>query len=458
MSKSIKPRLAKGTRDFSPEDMSLRNYIMDVIRTQFKCYGYVQIETPAVENLETLTGKYGEEGEKLIFKILNSGDFLKGANSEDLQNQNSEKIISQISEKALRYDLTVPFARYVVQHRNDISFPFRRYQMQPVWRADRPQKGRYREFYQCDADVIGSNSLLMEAEFVNLIDGVFKELEINATIKLNSRKVLYGFCEANGIEKRFIEFTTILDKLDKRTWQDIITEFREKNFMENLISNTATLKDYTGLPFALKNIEKLESLVGDSAIGKEGIIELKQLLGYLNDLPVSFVDVKLDLTLARGLNYYTGAIIEVLAKDHEMGSICGGGRYDDLTGIFGMPDVSGIGSSFGIDRIFDILKIQGWRSQDEVKKVMLVNLGDASLSYNLNLLKELRNAGIQSEIFPDNDKLKKQFKYADQKGFHFVIVAGSDEQEKNIFSLKDLKSGDQKDVEKDKVVQFLINS
>ncbi len=457
MSGSIKPRLAKGTRDFSPEDMSLRNHIFDVIRMQYELFGFEQIETPAVENLETLTGKYGDEGDKLIFKILNSGDYLSKADESLLKEKDSEKLLPQISEKALRYDLTVPFARYVVQHRNDISFPFRRYQIQPVWRADRPQKGRYREFFQCDADVIGSDSLLNEAEFVSLMDKVFDQLDINVVIKLNNRKVLYGFCEHNGIVDKFQEFTVILDKLDKKPWEDLTQDFLNAGFSENVVNNAKSLVSKSGSSFSKESINSVSELVGSSDTGLKGIEELNEIADYIQGIGLKRAKVELDLSLARGLNYYTGAIIEVKAMDHQIGSICGGGRYDDLTGIFGMPDVSGIGISFGIDRIFDIMKNQGWTERAKAKGILIMNFGPEVLKFNLEMLEELRENNISAVLYPDNDKLKKQFKYADQKQFELVLMAGDEEMKRNVFSIKNLSTGDQKEVQREDVVSELKN-
>ena len=455
-SKFIKPGLAKGTRDFTPKDMRLRNFIIETIKSHFEVFGFEQIETPAVENLETLTGKYGEEGDKLIFKILNSGDYLKNAEKSYLIEGDSDKLVPFISEKALRYDLTVPFARYVVMHRNDITFPFRRYQVQPVWRADRPQKGRYREFYQCDADVIGSNSLLLEAEFVQLIDKVFSSLKIKAELRLNNRKILYGFCEKLGIEKKFRNFTVILDKLDKKSWEELSNEFNDNGFSKEVIESAEKLIKLSGNNLSKENIEKIKDIVSSSSIGQQGIDELLTISEQLMAVNTESLEVKLDLTLARGLDYYTGAIIEVLATEHQIGSICGGGRYDDLTGVFGLENVSGIGISFGIDRIFDIL--QG-KDLSEVKnnfKVLLINFGKSTSTYNLKMLNELRNKGIVSEYYPDSDKLKKQFKYADQKNFDFVLMAGEEEAEKAEFSLKDLKSGSQRNISSGLVVDSLL--
>lgn len=456
-SKIIKPGLAKGTRDFSPKDMVLRNFIIETIKSHFEVFGFEQIETPAVENLETLTGKYGQEGDKLIFKILNSGDYLKNADKTYLNEGDSDKLVPFIAEKALRYDLTVPFARYVVMHRNDITFPFRRYQVQPVWRADRPQKGRYREFYQCDADVIGSNSLLLESEFVQLIDKVFNSLKIKAELRINNRKILYGFCEKLGIERNFRNYTVILDKLDKKSWEELSNEFKENGFSEEVIEYTLKLKQLSGKKLSLENIKNIKELVTNSEIGQQGINELLIISEQFMATETESLEVKLDLTLARGLDYYTGAIIEVVATEHQIGSICGGGRYDDLTRVFGLENVSGVGISFGIDRIFDILQGIDLNERNKRLKVLLINFGESTSVYNLKMLKVLRANGLVSEYYPDPDKLKKQFKYADQKKFDFVLMAGEDEAIKAEFSLKDLRSGRQQNISSELVVDSLLN-
>ena len=453
MGNAIKPRLAKGTRDFSPSDMALRNHILDVIKVHFNAFGFEQIETPAVENLETLTGKYGEEGDRLIFKILNSGDYLRNVDESLLREKDSNALIPQLCEKALRYDLTVPFARYVVQHRNDINFPFRRYQIQPVWRADRPQKGRYREFYQCDADVIGSDSLIIEAEFIDLIHRVFTDLKIPATIKVNSRKILLGFCQAMGMEKDFVTFTTILDKLDKKDWTDLKEEFSQAGFADKVIQGIEVLRELNGLGFTASNLDAVEKKLSLSDLGKKGLTELRETASYLSGRAADMTVI--DLSLARGLNYYTGAILEVVANDVNMGSVCGGGRYDDLTGIFGLDDMSGMGISFGIDRIFDILSEGSGNQLKPNRHVVFVNFGAKEAQYSMKALSSLRTEGITAELYPDADKLKKQFKYADQKGASHVITAGASEMEKGIFGLKDLRTGNQEEYDLKGLIQHL---
>ncbi|HAW51904.1 MAG TPA: histidine--tRNA ligase [Flavobacteriales bacterium] len=456
MGQQIKPRLAKGTRDFSPADMNLRNYIFKTITGHFDRFGFEQIETPAIENLETLTGKYGDEGDQLIFKILNSGDYLSKADEDLLREKNSSALIPSISEKALKYDLTVPFARYVVLHRNEITFPFRRYQIQPVWRADRPQKGRYREFYQCDADVIGSNSLLLEVEFINLIHNVFKDLNISVKIKLNSRKILFGFCQAIGIENDFTSFTTILDKLDKKPWSELEGDFADAGFTADQIKSAKKLASVNGIELTEKSVARLSEEIPLTEIGEKGVEELKTIARYLGSSHAEVVE--LDLSLARGLNYYTGAIIEVKADKVDIGSVCGGGRYDDLTGIFGLPDTSGIGISFGIDRIYDILRSREESLQQTRpgKHVVFVNFGENEVKYSIDAVNSLRQAGVRSELYPDADKLKKQFKYADQKGASHVVTAGEAEIEKKEYRVKDLKTGEQWELSFDKMKNLLL--
>jgi len=454
MTKAIKPRLARGTRDFLPSDMVLRNHILNTVRKQFELFRFEQIETPAVENLETLTGKYGEEGDKLIFKILNSGDYLKKIGDKELSNYDAKSLLPEISDKALRYDLTVPFARFVVQHQNDISFPFRRYQIQPVWRADRPAKGRYREFYQCDADIIGSDSLMLEAELIDLIKRIFSDLNISITIKVNSRKLLYGFCEKQNIQNQFTEFTTILDKIDKKPWEDLNQDFIQSGFSEELIHHTKDFIDHSGSVLSMESIDVIAKKVEGSQIGTEGVKEMQEIASLVD---ITGNDgVVLDLSLARGLNYYTGAIIEVIANDFQIGSVCGGGRYDDLTSMFGLPDVSGIGISFGIDRIYDILKGESASStMSSGIKVLFVNFGSDEIPYALKAVSEIRDAGITIDLYPDAHKMKKQFRYADQIGVSHVIIAGKEEMEKSIFKLKNLESGDQKDYKMDDLINHL---
>jgi len=433
--------IPKGTRDFSPIEMAKRNYIFDTIREVFKLYGYAQIETPAMENLSTLMGKYGEEGDKLLFKVLNSGDFLNKANQEALQNKDSNKITTSISDKGLRYDLTVPFARWVVQHQNDISFPFKRYQIQPVWRADRPQKGRYREFYQCDADVIGSKSLLNEVELVKMIDAIFSKLNVNVIIKINNRKILQGIAESFNENDKLIDIAVAIDKLDKIGIEKVCDELRSKNINKDLIlyfQEVATKEGFT--------ISEIKKLFADknSEIGKLGVEELEFIIERVEDLGLK-AELDIDFTLARGLNYYTGTIIEVKAKDVEIGSITGGGRYDDLTGIFGLKDVSGVGISFGADRIYDVLEqLAGF--PDNITKsttLMFVNFGEKEANYCTKLLYKLREANISCELFPDSAKMKKQMTYANKNNIPFVALVGEDEMNNNLITLKNMDSGEQ---------------
>lgn len=437
-----KPSIPKGTRDFTPVEMAKRNYIFDTIRNVFKLYGYLPIETPAMENLSTLMGKYGEEGDKLLFKILNSGDYLKGVNQESLEAAESNKIQTFISEKGLRYDLTVPFARFVVQHRNEISFPFKRYQIQPVWRADRPQKGRYREFYQCDVDVIGSDSLLNEAELLMIIEDVYTRLGIGVMIKLNNRKILAGIAEIIGEADRLVEITVAIDKLDKIGTENVNKELVERGLSQQAIDRLQPILHLKG-----DNRQKLASLkeiLSASEIGMKGITEIGTVLDIAQASGLS-VGLELDLTLARGLNYYTGAIIEVKAIDAQMGSICGGGRYDDLTGIFGLPGVSGVGVSFGAERIYDVLTELNLFPEETLTgtQVLLVNFGMNESLYCLKVLKAIRDAGISAELYPDSAKMKKQMSYADDKMIPYVILIGDEEMKTGILTLKEMQSGEQ---------------
>lgn len=452
-----KPSIPKGTRDFSPTEMVKRNYIFDAIKAVFRLYGFQPIETPAMENLSTLTGKYGEEGDKLLFKILNSGDFISKVSPELLEEKNSNKLTTKISEKGLRYDLTVPFARYVVQNRNEITFPFKRYQIQPVWRADRPQKGRYREFYQCDVDVIGSNSLLNEVELVQIIDDVFQRLQINTVVKINNRKILSGIAETISESDRMIDITVAIDKLDKIGLEKVNQELVEKGVSKSAIEKLQPILLLEGT--TQEKLIQIEKVIGKTEVGLKGIEEMKTLFDYLNSFNLK-TDVELDLTLARGLNYYTGAIFEVKAKDFEIGSICGGGRYDDLTGIFGMPDVSGVGVSFGAERIYDVLVQQNLFPPDslETTKVMFVNFGEKEEVYCLPVLANLRENGINAEIFPDSAKMKKQMNYANKKQIPFVVLAGESEMEAKKFTLKNMESGEQKSVTAKELIKILSNS
>lgn len=449
-----KPSIPKGTRDFSPVEMVKRNYIFDTIKDVFQLYGFMPIETPSMENLSTLMGKYGEEGDKLLFKVLNSGDFLSKVRDEHLHERNSAKLTTKISEKGLRYDLTVPFARYVVQHRNDINFPFKRYQIQPVWRADRPQKGRYREFYQCDVDVIGSNSLLNEVELIQIVDEVYRRLQLNVVVKLNNRKILAGIAELIGEADKMIDITVAIDKLDKIGLENVNKELAEKGIPQEAIDTLQPIILLSGTND--EKLAKLKELLADSEVGMKGIEELETVFNYLAALKVE-TEVELDLTLARGLNYYTGAIFEVKSKDMEFGSITGGGRYDDLTGIFGLKDVSGVGISFGADRIYDVLEQMDEFPKDttETTKVMFVNFGEKEEMFCLPILAQLRANGIKAEIFPASQKMKKQMTYANNKNIPFVIMVGESEMEEGLVSLKDMESGEQVKLTPDQLVEKL---
>ena len=432
----------KGTRDFTPQEMMRRNYIFDNIRRIFSHYGYVPIETPAMENLSTLTGKYGEEGDKLLFKILNSGNYLSGVPGVLLSEDKLAPLTSKITEKGLRYDLTVPFARFVVNHLNEIAFPFKRYQIQPVWRADKPQKGRYREFFQCDVDVIGSDSLMNEVELVQIIHDVFGSLSVPVIIKLNNRKILAGIAEVAGVSDRFTDLTVALDKLDKIGIAKVMEEFAGRGFTQKELE---LVRPFMNIEGDLDNrINALETHLGNSETGMQGIREMKYIFERLELLNISG-QCELDITLARGLNYYTGTIFEVKAAEVEIGSICGGGRYDDLTGIFGLPGVSGVGISFGADRIYDVLLASGLFPDHDISgtEVLLVNFGEHEEKFCLGLALQLRKAGIITEIYPDNGKLKKQMKYADQKQIPFVVLAGENEISKGILTVKNMKSGEQ---------------
>ncbi len=449
-----KPSIPKGTRDFSPVEMARRNYIFDTVKVIFQRYGFQPIETPAMENLSTLMGKYGEEGDKLLFKILNSGDFISKVPESELQERNSIRLTNRISEKGLRYDLTVPFARFVVQHRNDISFPFKRYQIQPVWRADRPQKGRYREFYQCDVDMIGSTSLLNELELVQIINDVFSALKVNTVVKINNRKILAGIAETIGEAERIVDITVAIDKLDKIGLEKVNQELLDKG-----VSETAVEKLQPILKLSGSNPEKLdqiEAVIGGSEVGSKGIEEMRTLFAYLAGFELN-TEVELDLTLARGLNYYTGAIFEVKAKDVQIGSICGGGRYDDLTGIFGMPDVSGVGISFGADRIYDVMTQLELFPESTVAstKVMFVNFGAAEEAYCLPILAKLRAAKINAEIYPEPAKMKKQMTWADRKQVAFVAMAGEEEMKQEKVTLKNMKTGDQQLLSFEELINIL---
>ena len=439
-----KPSIPKGTRDFSPTEMAKRNYLFSTIKDAFKKFGFAQIETPSFENSSTLMGKYGEEGDRLIFKILNSGDYLKKADASALEDKNSTKLTSSISEKALRYDLTVPFARYVVQHNNDITFPFKRYQIQPVWRADRPQKGRFREFYQCDADVVGSTSLLQEVEFVQLYDEVFAKLGLkDVAIKINNRKVLAGVADVANISDLLIDMTVALDKLDKIGEEKVKEEMLTKGISEEAISKIQPLFELNGTN--VEQLDKLAVLLSESEIGTKGVEELRKVISTVEALGLKVADLELNVTLARGLNYYTGAIYEVEAKGVKMGSIGGGGRYDDLTGIFGLKGLSGVGISFGLDRIYLVLEELGLfpDSKNEGVQIMFVNFGDDEALFCLKAIRQLRENGINAEIYPDSAKMKKQMNYANKMEIPFVALVGEEEMKANEITIKNMESGDQ---------------
>ncbi len=452
-----KPSIPKGTRDFSPAEMVKRNYIFETIKEVFRLYGFQPIETPAMENLSTLMGKYGEEGDKLLFKILNSGDFAGGVPDEIWAEKNSNKLTSKISEKGLRYDLTVPTARFVVQYQNEITFPFKRYQIQPVWRADRPQKGRYREFYQCDVDVIGSNSLLNEVELVQIISDVFTRLKIDTVVKINNRKILSGIAEVIGENQRIVDITVAIDKLEKIGLEKVNAELAEKGVSAEAIEKLQPILALQG--GTKEKIDQLERVLSSSEIGLKGVAELRKLFGYLGTLSLN-TETELDLTLARGLNYYTGAIFEVKAKDAEMGSICGGGRYDDLTGIFGLPNVSGVGVSFGAERIYDVLTAKNLfpEKSTETTKVLFVNFGAAEEAYCLPVLAEIRKNGINAEIFPDSAKMQKQMTYANKKAIPFVVLAGESEIQAEKFTLKNMSTGEQTSVSSEELINILLEN
>ena len=435
------PTIPKGTRDFSPEEMARRNYIFDTIRRTFNLYGFRPIETPAMENLSTLMGKYGEEGDKLLFKILNSGDFMRGVDPEALKDEPS-RLGAKICEKGLRYDLTVPFARFVVQHRNDLQMPFRRYQIQPVWRADRPQKGRYREFYQCDADVVGSDSLLNEVELLQMVDDVFSRLGVRITIKLNNRKVLAGIAELIGAPDKLIDITVAIDKIDKIGIEKVNLELSERGLADEAIKALQPILSVSGT--LEERLTRLSELLADIEIGRKGVEELRYVASHVLALGLK-AELDLDVSLARGLNYYTGTIIEVKARDVEIGSICGGGRYDNLTGVFGMPGLSGVGISFGADRIYDVLNTLNLYPEDALSrpKIIFLNMGEKEAEASLRCIKELRSRGIASVIYPDQAKMKKQMVYANALGVPFVAIIGEQELESGVVNLKNMITGEQ---------------
>ena len=448
-----KPSIPKGTRDFSPVEMMRRNYMFDTIKSVFRAYGYAPLETPAMENLSTLMGKYGEEGDKLLFKILNSGDFMDKVTPEQLAGS-SAALATKICEKGLRYDLTVPFARFVVQHQAEIAFPFKRYQVQPVWRADRPQKGRYREFYQCDVDAIGSRSLLYEAELVQIVESVFRKLGINVVLKLNNRKILFGIAEAIGHADKMIDITVAIDKLDKIGMENVEKELLERGLEQEAVERLKPILTLSG-----SNAEKLATLrttLAASETGLKGVEEMEELFSLIEDYGTE-LEIELDLSLARGLNYYTGAIFEVKAKDYQIGSICGGGRYDDLTGIFGLPDTSGVGISFGADRIYDVMLGLGLFPEEAqmTTKVLFVNFGGEERKASMALLKALRAAGVPSDIYPDSAKMKKQMEYANKRAIPFVIIVGESERTEGVATVKNMAEGTQEKVAFDSLVEYL---
>ena len=437
-----KPSIPKGTRDFSPEEMAKRNYIFNTIKDVYHLYGYQQIETPAMENLSTLMGKYGEEGDKLLFKILNSGDCFAGISDEELLEHNPVRFALKACEKGLRYDLTVPFARFVVQHRNDISFPFKRYQIQPVWRADRPQKGRYREFYQCDSDVVGSDSLLNEVELIQIMDEVFRRFGIRVVIKMNNRKILSGIAEIIGEAEKIVDITVAIDKLDKIGLEKVNEELRAKGLSESAIGSLQPIIKLSGTN--KEKVAKIKEVLAASEIGLKGVAEMDFILDRLECIGLQ-TNLELDLTLARGLNYYTGAIFEVKALDVEIGSITGGGRYDNLTGVFGMEGVSGVGISFGADRIFDVLNQLNLYPSDSLMttQLMFVNFGAKEEEYLLPLVAKIRAAGIRTELYPEPAKMKKQMGYADTKKISFVALVGENEIAQQKINLKNMQTGEQ---------------
>jgi len=451
---SSKPSIPKGTRDFSTDEMLRREYIFETIKNVFRLYGYQPIETPAMENLTTLLGKYGDEGDKLLFRILNSGDFLSSVSDDELEKREYAKLSSKLCEKGLRYDLTVPFARYVVQHRDEIVFPFKRYQIQPVWRADRPQKGRYREFFQCDVDVIGSDSLLNEYELIRIIDDIFKKLKIPTVIKINNRKVLAGIADFIGETDRIVDITVAIDKIDKIGIDSVNSELSGKGLSESAISDLRPFLELGGS--AGEKISKLSGLLSRSKTGMKGIVELQTLFDYVESCELS-CEIELDLTLARGLNYYTGAIIEVKSKDVSIGSICGGGRYDNLTGVFGMAGISGVGISFGADRIYDVLNQLSLFDEiaGTATEVLVVNFGESESIYALKILDTLHNLGVRSELYPDAQKLKKQISYADSKKIPYIIMAGENEIIKNSLTIKIMSTGEQKNISMSDLSSFV---
>lgn len=450
-----KPSIPKGTRDFGPLEMAKRNYIFDTIKSVYALYGFQQIETPAMETLQTLMGKYGEEGDKLLFKILNSGDFLSKVSEEELQERNPLRLAARLCEKGLRYDLTVPFARYVVMHRDELQLPFKRYQIQPVWRADRPQKGRYREFYQCDADVVGSDSLINEVELMQIVDTVFTRFGVRVCIKINNRKILSGIAETIGEADKIVDITVAIDKLDKIGLDNVNEELRNDGISEEAIAKLQPIISLSGT-----NNEKLNviaEVLKDSEIGLKGVEETRFILDTLKSCGLNN-EIELDLTLARGLNYYTGAIFEVKALDVQIGSITGGGRYDNLTGIFGMPGLSGVGISFGADRIYDVLNTLDLYPKDAVNatQLLFINFGDKETAYCMPAVSKARVAGIRTEMYPDSAKMKKQMSYANAKHIPFVALAGENEMNEGKFTLKNMETGQQKLVSAEELIAEVL--
>ena len=449
-----KPSIPKGTRDFGPVEMAKRNYIFNTIREVYALYGFQQIETPAMETLQTLMGKYGEEGDKLLFKVLNSGDFLSKVPDQELLERNANHLAAKLCEKGLRYDLTVPFARYVVMHRDELQLPFKRYQIQPVWRADRPQKGRYREFYQCDADIVGSDSLLNEVELMQIVDTVFTRFGIRVQIKINNRKILSGIAEVIGAADKIVEITVAIDKLDKIGIDNVNAELREDGLSEEQISKLQPIISLSGT-----NEEKLKTIaqvLASSETGVKGVEETRYILNHLDAVGLQN-EIQLDLTLARGLNYYTGAIFEVKALDVEMGSITGGGRYDNLTGIFGLPGLSGVGISFGADRIYDVLNTLDLYPKDSMNatQILFINFGEKETAYCLPIIKKVRVQGISAEIFPDAAKMKKQMAYANAKHIPFVALAGENEINEGKITLKNMETGEQQMVTPEELISLI---
>ncbi len=451
----MKPTIPKGTRDFLPNEMAKRNYIFNTIKEVFRLYGFNQIETPAMENLSTLMGKYGEEGDKLLFKILNSGDYLANVSADELVTKESNKLVNKFSEKGLRYDLTVPFARFVVQYRDKITFPFKRYQIQPVWRADRPQKGRYREFFQCDADIVGSDSLVNEVELIQLIDDVFTRLQLNVLIKLNNRKILSGIAELIGEHDKIVDITVAIDKYEKIGLENVQKELLEKGLTLHAIETITPIITLSGDNGT--KLEMLKKVLATSSVGMEGIQELQTVLNYVAGLNLKTA-IEIDLTLARGLNYYTGAILEVKSLDVQIGSITGGGRYDNLTGVFGMQGVSGVGISFGADRIYDVLNQLELYPKEKMNQtnVLVLPFGEKEQVYGLEIVKELRKNGIAAELYPDVVKIKKQLAYADNNGIPYVILIGENEINTQTLTLKNMLTGEQYTGDKDTVFAKIL--